>query len=95
MKKSLGALAAIAAAALSLTPAQTQAHNNIQTEQAPQRQQPKQLPQRVHQRPISINPAYLGDYRLFFQNEGISPKTYGQYLQASGKQKWIKKRKRH
>ena len=39
-----------------------------------------------------LNPAGLMQYE--FENSGRSPKVYGQWLQSTGRQKWVKAKKR-
>jgi hypothetical protein len=46
----------------------------------------------VRRGPVTpLNPAGL-DYNNYFGTEGRSPKEFGQWLQATGRQKWVKSR---
>jgi hypothetical protein len=47
----------------------------------------------VRRGPVTpLNPAGIGD--ISWGNPGRSPKEYGMYLQQTGRQKWVKKKRK-
>jgi hypothetical protein len=60
----------------------------------PVTQQAKQtLPKRTRENRREILPDGIGGIRIPYIDHGTSPKEYGQWLQGTGKQKWIKSKK--
>lgn len=54
----------------------------------------QELPKPTRETRRQILPNGFGGVDIPFIDHGLSPKEYGQYLQATGKQKWIKKQKK-
>jgi len=89
-KKSLAALAMMTA---SLGMASVPNVSTVQTGQSKTirvNDAVEKIPQTVRQgKPTALNPSGGGSFTYI--DAGLSPKEYGQFLQRTGRQKWIKR----
>jgi len=90
MRKILqGLVAMIALSGMSATP-----QNNIQAQPTGQHQTKHNDAINVQIAPVPVDQLKeLHRSGAYVHNSGLTPKEYGQMLQASGRQKWVKSRK--